>query len=79
MLQNSNTEANNPALIPELIEAMGWTPIPNPKNQYMWSYSKGKRRLNFYFTTRTVTIQKFGEPIITIRDATPERIEANLT
>jgi len=40
----------------ELLEAMGWIEIPS-NNPYMHSYKKEDKRMNYYFTTGTVTIQ----------------------
>lgn len=40
-----------------LVGAYGWEQIPS-KNPYMYSYThKEKGRMNFYFTTGTLTLQ----------------------
>ena len=40
----------------ELVEALGWKEILS-KNDKMFSFVKDDLRLNYYFTTGTVTIQ----------------------
>ena len=40
----------------ELLETYGWESIES-KNKHMYSYKKGDKRLNHYFTTGTITIQ----------------------
>ncbi len=57
-----------------LLEAYGWEEIPS-KNKLMQSFVKDNERLNYYFTTGTVTIQGGDNPI-TIRDImTEEQME----
>ena len=42
-----------------LLEAYGFEPVVS-RNDIMFSYKKGKIRLNHYFTTGTITIQGPG-------------------
>lgn len=50
------------------IEASGWLSIPS-KNPYMVSWTNPfKQRLNFYFTTGTITIQNLDNSSETFRD-----------
>lgn len=41
----------------ELLSAYGWEEIVS-KNKYMWSFIKGDARLNYYFTSGSMTIQQ---------------------
>lgn len=45
--------------IQEIIETLGWEKVES-KNTKMISYTKDKERLNYYFTTGTVTFQVIG-------------------
>lgn len=58
----------------EILEALGYEKIVS-KNQYMLSFKKGDIRVNYYFTTGTLSIE--GKHVVSryIRNATPSLIE----
>lgn len=55
--------------VENLVEAYGWTQIPS-KNYFMISFRKEESvgRMNFYFTTGTLTVQLPNKPCVTIRN-----------
>ena len=61
MLQNNNHFSKG------LLEAYGFEEIDSPKD-IMFSYLKGKIRMNHYFTTGTVTIQSDNGGCKTFRE-----------
>lgn len=68
---NQNLE---PSVTKELIESFGWLSVYS-KNPLMKSFIKGDVRLNYYFTTGTITFQSKGEPCETYRDLTMLELE----
>jgi hypothetical protein len=61
----------------ELAVALSWDPIVS-KNQYMISFKRNDERMNYYFTSGTVTIQSENKPIITKRDITLDTLEQSI-
>lgn len=62
--------------IEQLISAYGYEPIES-KNPYMRSYANEEKRINYYFTSGTVTVQRFDRigGCISIKNATAETVE----
>lgn len=58
----------------ELAIALSWGPIES-KNPYMISFKREDERLNYYFTTGTVTVQSPAGIPRTQKDITIEKLE----
>lgn len=65
--------------IEQLLAAYGYEEIES-KNGYMRSYSDGESRANYYYTSGTITFQRFDRKggVVSIRSATPEGVEDHL-
>lgn len=67
----------------KLLESYGWQPMPS-KNPYMLSFekvdAKEYTRMNYYFSTGTMTVQNDTIGIVTTRDVgSLETLERILT
>lgn len=58
----------------DIIKVYGWTGIKS-KNPYMYSFMNGDKRLNYYFTTGTITIQSPTMAIVSLKNATLDKVE----
>jgi hypothetical protein len=59
----------------QLLMTYGYEPIES-KNEYMRSYKNATKRVNYYFTNGTVTIQPLtGRGIQVIKDMEDSKIE----
>lgn len=58
-------------MIESLIHEAGWEEVPS-KNPKMYSFVKGNKRMNVYFTTMTITIQSPNIPCLTWREVDRE-------
>lgn len=58
----------------ELAVALSWGPIVS-KNPYMISFKRNDERLNYYFTSGTMTVQSETKPIRTLKNTTLDTIE----
>lgn len=64
----------------QLLEAYGYSQIENVKNPLMISFkNEAGTRVNFYHTTGTITFQPISGGITTLREATLEDIEKELS
>jgi len=62
-------------MMKELLEVYGWKEVES-KNKLMYSFQKDDRRLNWYFTTSTITIQgRDGECHKFYKVSTDEQLE----
>lgn len=65
--------------VEQLIETYGYQPIES-KNEYMRSYANDEKRINYYYTSGTVTFQRFDRKggCISVKNATLDQIETHL-
>lgn len=61
----------------QLANGYAWIEIPS-KNPYMISFQKeedSNARINYYFTTGTLTIQSWNTPCTTVKNCTLDQFE----
>lgn len=63
----------------KLIMAHGYEPVES-KNPYMRSYANDVKRVNYYFTSGTVTFQRFDKAggCVTLKNTNDEEVENHL-
>lgn len=67
--------------IKNIILKHGWVEVES-KNQYMLSFvlsNDSKTRINYYFTSGTVTLQSPTTPIVVMKEVAPEEMEEALS
>ena len=63
----------------QLISAYGYEPVES-KNPVMRSYSNEDKRINYYFTSGTITIQQYDrtKKIVSLKSPSLEELEDHL-
>lgn len=69
------------SMIKDIILKHGWVEVES-KNKYMFSFvlpNDSNTRINYYFTSGTVTLQSPNNPIVVMKEVTPEEMEQALS